>query len=374
MGTTRRPKTPKPPPPSEDELLLPQAESPGDAALMAKVEQLRGSGGVGGVITVYSQGMGGYHDLTFLAEYSPAEFSIRQVQLDYGPGLYRAHIQSETGEFIANQGFKIGAMKTGDIPQSQKKPPEQAQGGPDMGALVATMMGGFREIANAMKQSQTPPMSVKETIELLATLNNNRPATPDPMAMIAQLLSIQKMLTGDRPPVNADGETDSGAIIVKALDTFGKPLADLLSQASAQKAAQAHNPQAAALALTPPEVLANPALPPAATPLEDDAQMMQVKMFLPLLVAMAAKNAEPATYADLILDTFDDATLAKYIEVPNWFDQLAALDPAIIPHRAWFEKVHAEIIAVLTAPAEGEETSSDPAPGNPDNVVSGKPA
>lgn len=73
-----------------------------------------------------------------------------------------------------------------------------------------------------------------------------------------------------------------------------------------------------------------------------EKQMLQY--FLNTLVTAAAQNADPTTYADLILDQAPAATVEKWIGAQNLFEELAKIDARIAQFPDWFNELHEQII------------------------------
>jgi len=110
-----------------------------------------------------------------------------------------------------------------------------------------------------------------------------------------------------------------------------------------------------------PQLVGNPAAQQSAAsqPMENESEM-KISMLGPLIITMASRNADPAPYADMILDSFDDAELNKYIDAPDWWEQLTAVIPKAAPYKSWFEQLRNMVKEVLQ-----EEALPDTVPTTP---------
>jgi len=83
---------------------------------------------------------------------------------------------------------------------------------------------------------------------------------------------------------------------------------------------------------------------------EDDVITLMLRQYLPLLVSAAAKNAEPSTYADMILDQVPEsqyASLAAWINRPDCLEGLCTIEPGIRYQQEWWVTLRASLIEAL---------------------------
>lgn len=248
-------------------------------------------------------------------------------------------------------------------------------------ALTQTMMAGFQRMAESMQTIARQPMpqgmGVQETIQLISALGGltAKPApAADPMTMLTQLLTVQKMMKDDAPlPRDDDGKVDPMAAVVDLAKSYAPVIKDMVSARTANASA----PQTAAAS--------SPALPHAAIPAEtahvaiapmparqtfpnpvtvsEDEMQFQVKMMVPMFLLAAQNNQAVEQYSDLLLNTLPDEAIAQYIEAPDWFDKIAAMESKVIPHKEWFSRLREDILAQLTTDNGDDTTPGDQAPG-----------
>lgn len=72
--------------------------------------------------------------------------------------------------------------------------------------------------------------------------------------------------------------------------------------------------------------------------------MFMLKMGIRSLVAQAKRNADPALYADLVIDQVPPEDLANLLAQPDFIAVLAQFVPDVVNHRDWFTRLKAEIV------------------------------
>jgi hypothetical protein len=85
----------------------------------------------------------------------------------------------------------------------------------------------------------------------------------------------------------------------------------------------------------------------------EDVAMVQswLKAMLPPLVTAAAKNADPATYADFILDQVPNSAypqLLEWLRQPGCLESLCAIEPGIRYQQDWWLTLRQSLIEALT--------------------------
>lgn len=287
----------------------------------------------------------------YLYDCSVTEFAasgLQEIQARYGAGEYRIRVYSPRGGVLTHRRISIGAPKT---PVSAPIAPNPAN---DIAALLAQQqamfMAGMREMIAAIKPAQNAQPSVAETISLITALQGmNAPRREtDPLDMLSKIIAIQRDIA---PPVNANGEIDSGAVILKAIDAFGKPLMEMAAK-NAGTAPQVI--QGAAVQNAP--LVQNPALPAPTvqTPTQSEDEMKFAAMKF-MIIHAAKSNADHYTYANNLLDFMGDETAAQFLGADNWREQLEALIPEAAQHRPWFEQVR-KVALELLQPEEDDGT------------------
>lgn len=315
---------------------------PADVALANVIAELGGQG-VDAKVNIYQLDAATKNN-AFVGSFLPSEFSLESVQSQFGPGEYLVHVRKE-GKIAARQTLRIAAPKNTPAPASSalesNKIIEAMTGGfQQMGAMFAQALAG-------LAQNQPKPKSTKETLEEFALMKqvfgHDAPQAPqnDPM----QLIQLAMDLSSKMNP--RESEPSAGEIILKAVESFAPTINTVMSQ-SGQKSPAAlplsHAPQV-------PQI-----------PQEVDEMKLMHQVYIRTLMAAARTGADPATYANNVLDLVPESEVLAFVSPPNWFDAVAAHLPEAVEFKNWFEELKKEIL-VLTADDEAGsvEASNTPA-------------
>lgn len=100
------------------------------------------------------------------------------------------------------------------------------------------------------------------------------------------------------------------------------------------------------------------------------------RVYLDSLVKKAAGGSNPELYAEYILDNAPEDQVRKFLGQPDALEQLAAINPGVAEHRAWFEALRDATLGMLEAGAPAEDEGEGPLEGAviPDLTDGGKPA
>lgn len=339
-----------------------------DVGITSVLQQL-GEAGQGGNVFVFRVSRMGERAGAYVREYSPSEFSLATLRENHGGGFYRLRVHNSLGHIVKNDTIEI--EKGPATP-----PPPNPQD--SINQLAGLMMQGFEKMTAALAVKPVPavdPMAqLTSVIAAISPLIRSAVPTPpppvperDPMTMLLQLLQIKKELDGSGAAEGADPTT---AIVLKAMDTFGGPMAQMMaaSQSKGQDHAQLQNPAYQAQPALPAPLPASPTgLIPASSAAPSDAgfvdqeasdMSLKITIIKSVILPMAASNADPAPYAEVVLDYFGDDEVAKYIEAPDWRDQLEKLLPEAAHHRAWFQRLRDQVIELLKGGDSGDVASS----------------
>lgn len=325
--------------------------------LTRAVDQL-GEAGEGGQVNVYRQGVGGHRDIEFLDEYTPSEFSIKAVQRDYGAGIYRAHVQDAGGVMVANKSFRVGKPRRGEVPASiaataAPATPGAAPASSDlvtfMQTMQATMIAGFKEIAQAIQPPAKQGLGVEEAIKLMAAVRGMQPEhVPDNgahgLGALKQLSEILEVIEDIRGPVDGKGNVSMLGVLSRALDKLADPLGEVIATVAKNKIDKT---PALAAALAAPDSSTTEV-----RTMTPEQQREQIIAFLPMLIAQAAADNDPATYADMLLDNVSEADIRPWLERADWFDELMKMDERVKPYQKWFGEFRECVAEGLTPPAD----------------------
>lgn len=331
-------------------------DDPDDVALANVIADLGGPG-VDAKVNVYQ--LDSNRNKAFVRSYLPTEFSLENVQSEYGPGDYEIHVRKD-GKLATRKVLKIATPKN--------QPPAPIAQVDNSRAIIESMQNGFKEMgsmfANALAGLAANQPKPKTTMEMLQEMTmmreimgGNQPAAPatDPLAMVTLAMELAEKI---QPRV---GEPGTGEVIMEAIKNFGP----LLGQAAQrQQAAPVMVPQLAHVQ-TPAPMLQMPDGTPApvtqSQSTETDEMNLARKMYLNLLVSNANAGSDTQTYANLMLDVVGDDAALQFVNSPDWFEKLCAEEPRAANFRPWFEQLRNDILE-LTKPDEtgihgGNETT-----------------
>lgn len=339
---------------------------------------------------------------------------LEMLKDEHGGGEYRLQIRNPKGRVVFSKKYAIaGAVKAAAASGAA------AEGA---GGELLTRLMEMNQRANDQSRSdfQTMMMAMQQqssaaadrTMQMmLALLSNNRPA--DPMQMVggvAQVINalrpadagglgnLAQMVTVFKDMRDIIGEGDggggrepdspwsmvkdvAGAVVPLIADRLAAapapppaPLPTLPSRPAAvplpvphvqipSKPSQAAPPAAVeGGASAPPVSPAAPATP--ATPAKPEPTAMNpLNLLRPLILAAAAKNRDPETYADLLLDQipemFHEQLLAA-MQGEGWRAELHKIEPRLLAQfPAWTETLRAALVALLTGDAGEGEAGDD---------------
>jgi hypothetical protein len=284
----------------------------------------------------------------WLHETTPADFSeggLAWIAREWGSGTYRVRIfiPGENG-FRSNKVIRLAAPKETGIQAAQAA---QSAG---ISELAGVMMTGFQKLGEMIATGQQKPAATEEDMlrkmamykELFAPAHQAPQANPlesmsSMMEMFKQGMELGRM---------GGGEPSSMDALMKGLEVFG-PIAQQIAS-KPQQAAPIQHP-------TIHQIEAKEKLT-AATSEEPDVNVraMMLKQALSFLVAQARKDAEPYTYANVVMDQLDDNELSALINRPDWLDWLAGVNPEVKAPGIveWFQKLRDEIKGLLTESPE----------------------
>ena len=91
--------------------------------------------------------------------------------------------------------------------------------------------------------------------------------------------------------------------------------------------------------------------------------IFKLRAYLSALVDFAVKLAPPEKAAEFVVDKLPDEML-EIMELPNWFEQLAAVAPEVQKHEEYLRKVRDLALSMLDF--EDEESEDTPKVGGTD--------
>lgn len=354
-----------------------------EVALSRIVGQLKDAGGES-IVYIYRQkerapgdGRRGPGREMYLTEMDPiqfAQFGLRGIQTDFGPGDYRIKVHDANGRMIHNSLYSIdlppNAEKSANLPAAA---PSNSSG--DIAQLAASIQQGFTQmaaiIAESLRATVPAQQSRKDMLDEMVMMKTVFAAPPQ--SGMLELVNAMRAFKEIMP--RAEGaETTTADVFMGLVEKFA-PL--IVEQAKAAQAAPVQvpviqpRPQPAALLRpapapipTPQPAPVNPLTQNPTQPTEDQVNVLERAFWsaqLSTLVRMAEADREPATYAEVVLDQVpamvDDEQVLAFLHKPNLMQELAQIDERVLNHVAWFEQLRRHMIQYLTD--DGTEDDTD---------------
>lgn len=323
----------------------PADDTPDDVAVNSLLADIAGD--TSAAVTVYRSAPN--QKLKYLFKCHPGDFSLEQLRDEYGGGDFRLYI-SKAGVLYKNVGVSV---------EPPRRVPEQVarqNPAPDM-----------LEILREMQRQNMQDMQIL-LLKMAEAMRANTPPI-DPVAMQNQLLSqlatMKSLFTKDEGPRENPldgilkgielakslaptpvGEANTTDVLLEAIKTFGRPLAEGVAR---MQDAQPAQPQQ----IDPARVQRAPGTPD--TSKGESNVNTVLKMQLKMLVKKAQAGSDPALYADLILDNIPEPQVRAFLLQPSALDELVKLNADVATVRPWFEQLAAEITAALDGEEGGDE-------------------
>jgi hypothetical protein len=321
----------------------------------------------------------------FLEETTAGEFDIADVKARYGGGEFLVRVwQRGVPGFKISQRFSIEGA-TLIAPNAPPAPPVTVPGATPgaapiilphgdnsaaFAAIARVMQDGFAQQSALLAQAlnnRSHGGGMQETLQLLTVAKNLFASNGggDQLKMIGEVLGIVREvqpLTGEGG--KADGWSLLQSLAEKVLPAIiersaGAAVPALAAPNDAGEFAPASPPAVDPYAFVPPPAYnrgPQPQPQPQAQPNPaGDPMLTRIQIAMTFLAAQAAKGAEPDAYAQLALDSADDATLLTFIHQPDWFERVCKLAPQAATQRAWWDRLRALLIEAL-ASEPGDES------------------
>lgn len=276
----------------------------------------------------------------------PTDYDLMTIARKFGSGDYRVklYVQHESGRFVmkantiipvmleAGEDARIEALRTGQSVSAS-------------GAPVVSAADIARAVAEAVKAVMPVPVAagsnlgmLKEVAEIVRTLAPQPTTTITPQFNPFDMMKIMaEMLRDSRSddPLDRGVNATSTDVFLRLIDKFAPMFTEVLSKNGAAVAAlpapSGHQP-------------AQPATPaqPVQNPTEQEA-MNGMKMGLAFLVTQAAADSDPATYAEVVLDSVPDEAITMFLQNPKPLEYLAQFDPRVMQYAQWFTDLIAAV-------------------------------
>lgn len=296
-------------------------------------------------VRVYRQGKGGYRDLLFLFEVPPNEFSPTVLQNEpYNGGEFRIHARSKNG-LVANKLIRVAPLPGQKSIQSM---PDMSQAFAPMQNQINQLAGVIQQMAGFFQQSQQKSPSRMEILQEMQMMKEivggggNNGAQQNPIVMVKEIFELTKTMGalgggGGEPP-------DTLSVIMRAMEVFGKPIAEMAVQAKMNQAPVMQ--QAPQLPITQMPIHQNPIQTPINNP-EAEAENM-FKYYFGLLIKEAASDTDPTGYAHMIASKVPDELINELIRPVDYLERLAKIDDRVKLYPAWFSELREITLEILT--------------------------
>ena len=324
-------------------------------------------------ISVYKVGAGkDSRGGEFVDTIHPSEFSLPWLRDAYGGGQYRLHIRTN-GKLVANRSVRIA--------ESVKKEPGSASN-EGMRELAESMQQGFMQLGQMLlkvvETSRAPAVDANQAQQaalqnmllmkqILAPASAVPPA--DPMQMFLKGVEIASSMSKGEAPVS-EREPGSTDILMKAIETFGGPIAEMVA---AGKSAPQSQPQVTMQALPPGmnPIQQNPQPLPQTRPENDP--MFGLKQYASMLENIAREDRDPYTYASLVADSAPRADVENILKQPDPIIWLAQYNPKLSDPvlRPWLDEFISLLREILTPDIQSGSVESIPANFQAQNATIG---
>lgn len=299
----------------------------------------------------------------FLKQYVPAEFSWENVQDRFGGGEFRikAYRYSADARRTVLMLNRSQAVETpGNRPLSPDAPISQS-GNSDIAMMMQGLSNGLVKLGELIVQARpvaATELEILEKMRLYKDLFSNTAAMHNdaPLPMEQTMGVLREMLSFVKENVAGEsGEVGSGVLLMKALETFGKPLVELVMQAQAKTVGAAPD---AAIAL--PAAAGHPPTPRSIAT-EDEMLNFAIKKYINEMVSAANDDLDPTPYAEIAMQKIPRGKAAELLNDPQWLNKLAAFNPAVLQYKGWFNELRDVALEILTAPEQASDTDAQPA-------------
>lgn len=281
-------------------------------------------------INVSRQLLGGNSPMEFVARYPADKYDFGELlalmQEKYGPGDYRFMLYAK-GKLRANKLFTVAAPKK-DYGERQHF--EQHNPSTDNMRVLADMMRQQTQMIAELVQGGNSRKEFFEELALMKTLFNSEPKG-DALKDLESSLTVLERLG-----IQVGGEKEPG---------FG----DLLEKMT----------PVIETALKNPTPQANP------QPRQSAAMFnnMIIKQGLKHLLTAATRGANPAVYAEVIIDRFPPQKIAEFFSADNAIDKVYELEPKLKPHDEWVKLVIEHVKAIMGMESSVSEEYDDAVDG-----------
>jgi len=281
----------------------------------------------------------------FLTEMSPDMFSEASVQDTYGGGIYKIRARKNDGKWGWNT-FEIEGAPKRLAPIEYDEEEEDTQ--PVQPVQQPTQQAPQYDPFMLMQMMQKAQEQGEQRILKMMEFMRPQQQSPDVTKQVFEI--VEKIA-----PMMSGGE-GGGSNWIMALSQFKEPIlkiVDTIQVALTRPAAvPVQNPPSAPVqqSLNQPKA-------------EDDMIGLLIRQALPVLINGATKNADPALYADMILDQVPETAypkLAQWLGSPNCLEDLCKIEPGIRFQQEWWASLRETLAGALNDARTGVQPATDP--------------
>lgn len=398
------------------------AEDKAELELRDKMAQYIGESGA--KIYIYdmdekgANGSGVFIEKMLLSDLEHDELMERLRDVHYG-GDFKLQIRNKRGHIETYQNVSV---------VRKERPKDEKEKKDDIAAIIEAVKGdqsNSSDMLTAMmaQQQQNMQMMMQQSQQqmtlLIEAMKANKPDVsnqPTMADMMGMMVSMKELSGGNEKEVDPMEQFlnglkmgkemgDTGGndnILQTAIKTLGPSIAEATTaltnmpktptmpaqvaprqrpMTEPQLAAPTPEPEASkeeVLQVRVPGQENNPQTEPNGDP-EMDQQQLMVKMqsLLEMCHGAATINADPETYANLLLDQVGEELARQYIGDNDRYEQLFVFVPALVEHREWFDDLRGIIISYLENSDEDSndvptETEGEPEPIDGEVIDNGK--
>jgi len=271
---------------------------------------------------------GGYGMLR--TQWGPGEYQIRLYATKPGSNYYGVRAKENiTLEVMANEPSPVAA--------------NAAPSG--ISSALESMAANQKALLEALTARPAPVDPMAQMMQMFSMMKLMREATGEvtqQKSSIHEIMSTIKELRAVSEEINPPPADDSLiGQLPKILDLVQTGMAQQRAPESVQFPTVGIPPTLYTENQTP-----QPQVTELAQPSQEADMTLQMKAYLAVLIAMAAKDSDTDSAAELVYEHAPDEII-DMLENPAWFEVLSTVEAKVKPHKAWFEKVAAKVLSFI---------------------------
>lgn len=333
-----------PPTPEMDDFMENDDDGEVDNELAALLANMTASGS-SGEVKVYAMKAHDGRAMVWLFSFAPGEYTYSQllehVRDNYGAGDYCIKVHGGiSNRLLQTEKVSVGAPIRKPQPAGESQPDSVLAFMREQAAMQQTMLMGLMQALAGRPAPVAPEgLSVADTLALLNATKGGGDAK-EVMGLIMQGIELGKQVSGNAPD-------DEGGFM-GALKMLAPALAGMATQPAAPLP---RRPRIAPPAVqgSPSEQPLTPQAPPHKAP---DSNQQELQILLKMLVRAAVQHAEPAIYAEVVIDQVGTEAAGQLTQ-PAVFEQIIHATPGAADHLSWFHELREEIATMLSDDAAG---------------------